>query len=774
MKSKILLSFVLLSSSFSSLYAQTIAEKKVESKGRDIKEGLEMDALLQKVNEDLIRYRKELAKSYLDAQQLQQNGASDEQYQTLLQTVNAIRSNIIDLEAQWRERACLEAKKDDEGFALWDQEETTLADLVMEYGSVDYLFIVPPDMAGQKLTMHSSIPIPRESWSEVLEIILAHNGIGVKKVNSFARQLYLLKQDPSFIQNFASRPEDLLWIPSHSRIFYVFAPPIEQVKSSFQFFERFADAKQTFVYQIGTKIALVTSKEEVEKLLTLHQTVWQDAIGKVSKVVPVSKMPVKEMEKILNSFFSEAMDKARPAFGKVEPEGLTAFSLGHGNALILIGQQEVVDRAEKVIKDTEDQLENPAEMTVNVYTCRHSDPSDLSKVLEKVYNALLVSAAEGKDSYDLSYASFGNQFKTPDGYSPSQPLPVTPQPLHPGSTAKVEFEGGSDHFIPDPKTGNLLMVVRRDVLQKVKNLLKKLDVPKKMVQIEVLLFERSLNNQDNFGLNCLKIGSGKKNGLVFHSQFGNKGPGVLEYLFHRARHGNMPAIDFAYNFLMTQENLQFHAAPSVITVNQTPATINIVQEISINNGAAPVDTNKGIAFEKSYTRAQYGINIVLTPTVHTALEDEDAKDEMGCVTLQTNITFDTPRSIDNDRPLVDRRHIENEVRVVDGQTVIIGGLRRKALNDREDRIPFLGEIPGLGKLFGSSQLTDTNTEMFFFITPHIIPNPQEDLDRLRAEELKKRPGDIPEFLEKALEAQDKEKQIIFERSFKLLFSSEMS
>ena len=64
--------------------------------------------------------------------------------------------------------------------------------------------------------------------------------------------------------------------------------------------------------------------------------------------------------------------------------------------------------------------------------------------------------------------------------------------------------------------------------------------------------------------------------------------------------------------------------------------------------------------------------------------------------------------------------------------------------------------------------------MFFFITPHIIPDPQEDLDKIRAEELKKRPGDIPEFLEKALEAQDKEQQKIFERSFKLLFSSEMS
>jgi general secretion pathway protein D len=196
--------------------------------------------------------------------------------------------------------------------------------------------------------------------------------------------------------------------------------------------------------------------------------------------------------------------------------------------------------------------------------------------------------------------------------------------------------------------------------------------------------------------------------------------------------------------------------------------------MSINNGAAPVDTNKGIAFEKSYTRAQYGINIVMTPTVHVAEDDPSGSDDQGSVTLQTNITFDTPRSVDNDRPNVDRRHIENEVRVVDGETVIIGGLRRKAVNDKEERIPFFGEIPGFGKFFGSSQLTDSNTEMFFFITPHIIPDPQEDLQRLRSEELRKRPGDIPEFLEKALEAQERDRQKIFERSVKLLFSSEMT
>ena len=111
--------------------------------------------------------------------------------------------------------------------------------------------------------------------------------------------------------------------------------------------------------------------------------IWQDAAGKTSRVVPIVKMPVKEMEKILLSFFGDTIEKNRPPFNKVEQEGLTIFPLGQGNSLVLIGQEEIVERAEKVVRDTEEQLQNPTEMTVSVYSCRHSDPTDFGQSSRK-------------------------------------------------------------------------------------------------------------------------------------------------------------------------------------------------------------------------------------------------------------------------------------------------------------------------------------------------------------------------------------------------------
>jgi len=213
----------------------------------------------------------------------------------------------------------------------------------------------------------------------------------------------------------------------------------------------------------------------------------------------------------------------------------------------------------------------------------------------------------------------------------------------------------------------------------------------------------------------------------------------------------------AYHFLMGQEDVQINANPSILTVNQTPAFISIVEEISINNGAVPIDTSKGTSFEKSFTRAQYGTTLTIIPTIH---QPEEGRGK-GVVTLNTDITFDTTQMSEDSRPPVTRRHVKNEIQVEDGETIILGGLRRKSNTMSQEKIPFLGEIPGVGKLFGFQKESDVNSEMFIFITPHIVKDTVQDRESLRKKELEKRPGDIPEFLGKLEEAKAKKKKHLF-------------
>ncbi|SGA32133.1 general secretion pathway protein D [Chlamydia abortus] len=85
------------------------------------------------------------------------------------------------------------------------------------------------------------------------------------------------------------------------------------------------------------------------------------------------------------------------------------------------------------------------------------------------------------------------------------------------------------------------------------------------------------------------------------------------------------------------------------------------------------------------------------------------------------------------------------MRIPDGETVIIGGLRCKHASDSQDGIPFLGEIPGVGKLFGMNSTADSQTEMFVFITPKILDNPIEKKERHEEAILSSRPGENTEF-----------------------------
>lgn len=762
------------------LHGQTIEEK------RDAlllqKEEKELRSYLNEVNAELKKLRLSMQEKYQLVNEYHQEEANEEDYHLLLTEVNQIRAEITDLEKEWHDLAVNESKKDDEGYALWDQEETTLTQLIMEYGSHDYLYIIPPEILSMKLHMHSGIPIPRESWSDLLEIILSHNGIGVKQLNSYTRQLYILKQDLVAVDQILNDPIDLIRIPPKTRIAYVFSPPPERIKGVSQFFERFRDPKMTFVYQVGYKIAIISSKEEVEKLLALYEAVWEKENEKLTRVLPLTRLKPSEMEKILSAYFGDLTKKPRIGLTKGEGDDLIILPLASEGSLVLIGPKDMVERAEALVRETEGQIEDPMAMTVFWYNCRHSDPIDLAEVLEKVYTALIYSGVEGQEPTPEMHPIPPTRPTEPPPEPQLSPPTYGPPPYstvaHPPTAvaATIEAQKEKSHttnFIPYPKTGAIMMVVRRDTLDKLKELIRNLDVPKKMVQIEVLLFEKRIKNHNNFGLNLLRFGSAATNshetGFRYETSPGVVRKGIVDFFIFRKKPNNFwPAFDIAYNFLMAQEDVRINAAPTVTTLNQTPAQIALVEEISIDNGAAPVNASNGtIAYQQTFSRAQYGTTIVITPTIH---DPEHPEDDKHFVTLETNVTFDTiKKNVQNDRPPVSKRHIENHVRVVDGETVILGGLREKTAEDSSSKLPFLGELPGIGKFFGDSRMTDEKTEMFFFITPHIIFDAKGEMDKLRREQLTRRPGDLPEFLERVEEAKKRDKKRLFDNSLKLLF-----
>lgn len=812
-----------------SLFSQSISEKKANLKSSQSDFDEETEKFLVQINKETQEIHAHLQQLYEEALRLYQNHAPPEEYRSLLDKINDQKRYLSHMEQTWREMVARGNRT--EGYGLWHAPETTLEQLIIDYGSQDYVYLIPPEVGSIKLSINSNLPIPRAAWSEMLGLILTQNGVAVRSLNPYLRQLYLIKQDHSHLRLITNNRQDLEVLPPESRVSFVLTPEPSEVRRTFLFLDRFINPNTTLLQALGRDLLIIGPAGEIQDLLKLNDFVTHNRGEKEYRVLPIYKLPADEMARIIQAAFDQAegpmqappssssgpKSASKPASPPPpEMSGLKIIPLQNtSQALFIVGTRDEVRKAEEIVRHVESQIGGARDKVIFRYTVRNSDAEELADVVYRVYS-LMISTCAGYDGPQGGPGGPGasenvqNKVVVVDNNPPGPPIPVpvvpasqkepplglygtegfyqeggfivNPAPAQPGVFTQTEANNDRDNFIVDVKTGSIVMVVEADILPKIKDLLRKLDVPKKMVQIETLLFEKVLNRENSVGLNLLKIGDTALNknasGLFFNNLFPKKhcdnivaaNAGVTEFFISRKRTDcGIPAFDLVYRFLLNQDDVQINSSPSLLTVNQTPATIAINEDISINTGVFEVETAKGVTLKDAFTRAQYGITISIKPTIHLAQSEEDEPD-YDYVTMETDITFDTINpSRHADRPDVTRRHITNQVQVPDGDTVILGGLRRKVSNDRRESIPFLGELPGLGKLFSINTIRDTNTEMFIFITPHIVKDPKEQLTCLRQELLCLRPGDIPYFLECVQQAHQYEKTRLMEGSMTLLF-----
>lgn len=799
------------------LNGQTIAEKKATL--TDAKGDLDKDSekFLLEVNRELVDVEEELRKQYKVAYKTYQEEGDRGDYGAILSKIRELRATIQSLEDSWRMMASQSANV--EPYALWHQPETTLEQLVVDYGSQDYVYLIPQEIGQIKLSLGSNLPIPRSSWNDMLESILTQNGVGVRQLNPFLRELYLFKNDNSGIRMITSQRSDLNSLPPRARVAFVLSPEPTEVRRTYFFLDNFVNHQSSTVQLVGRDILIIAEVQEINDLLKLADFVYATRGDIDYRAIPLAKIQPEEMIKILSAIFNPSIDRKKDKEKENDDSnGLKVIKLaGNVKGIFIVGTKEEVRKAEQVVCDVEGQIGGAREKTIYWYTAKYSDPNELADILYKVYKLMvetgatldkktpeelaqfaadavkndIVTEARAQEAEKIAADQIAHDTLPPELY-PSDSyyqggFPISPAPVTPADPRNLRKKSNRANFIVDEKTAAIVMVVEVDVLPDLRDLIRRLDVPKKMVQLEVLLLEKRGHKKTDFGLNLLRLGScaSDKNAscALFNEmpqechhedhdkhKDGIKRPhieGIFDFLWSRKGNHGIPAFDLIYRFLLTQEDISINQNPSVVTVNQTPAFISIQEEQSINTGIFQVETAKGVTLEDAFKRAQYGVTIKITPTIH--MRDEESTELYNSVTLVSDITFDTVVSNIDHRPVVIRRNIKNEARVADGETIIIGGLRKKDMRDSSNGIPFLGEIPGVGKLFSQTCMNDTSSEMYMFITPKIIVDPACELEWIRQEELCRRAGDIPEFAECLVQAQEADKDRCFQQWMRVLF-----
>jgi general secretion pathway protein D len=655
----------------------------------------------------------------------------------------------------------------------WDIQEGTLGQLLSDYAPPELVYLVPQDLSGVRVHLHTRLPIPTENAEEFLETVLSQLGIGIRKPHPLLRELFLLNKDLSQVRWLTADRDLLAAMQSQERVGFILTITGEDSSIHMKRLLPFVRQQTTSLVSVGDLLVIIGPAHEITEILKLSDFIGRGGARRDYRLLNLQKTAPEEMARLLSTICTTAPERSLTPSQSADFEAsqLKVLPLSNGaRAVLLVGSQEQLRRAEQIAHDLEKKLDGPTNKVIFHYSCAHTPPEELAAVLERV--TCMLQECQGQQApLPPAPSSMSPRtcldFSRPCFSPPSCPAgPVNLQPISAGVAAKTGPVSGQN-FIVDGKSGSILMVVEQRLLPQLQDLIRKLDVPKRMVQLDVLLVERRIRSQNRSGLNLLRIGTVAsdiyESGIAFD---GRPGKGLFEFLLSREETCSSPAYDLVFNFLLNQEELQINANPSILTLNQTPASISLVEEISINNGAVSCCEVGSALIQKSYVRAQYGITLVLTPTIH--LPEGCHQPGEGSITLESNITFDSTKSNPDDRPEVARRHIENQVRVGDGETVVLGGLRRRIAETASEAIPFVGEIPGLGKLFSSTSMEDSETEMFIFITPRIILDAKEQLRRQRQEDLMRRPGELPEFMVCLLDAQDKARRKAFSRSIQLI------
>ena len=175
------------------------------------------------------------------------------------------------------------------------------------------------------------------------------------------------------------------------------------------------------------------------------------------------------------------------------------------------------------------------------------------------------------------------------------------------------------------------------------------------------------------------------------------------------------AVTSAFVKLLAQEGyLAIRAAPQVTAQDGEQARIAITRESFFST--QPNSDNA--FFRQEIEQVQAGIELSITPIVRgdnitVKIEKAEVSEDLRTAQLNTNIT-------ENPYPQINRRSVQTTVHVKDGETIVIGGLVQRQTVDRLARIPVLGEVPGLGRVFQTVERREQDAEVIIFISPRLV------------------------------------------------------
>jgi type IV pilus assembly protein PilQ len=294
----------------------------------------------------------------------------------------------------------------------------------------------------------------------------------------------------------------------------------------------------------------------------------------------------------------------------------------------------------------------------------------------------------------------------------------------------------------DERTNTLLVQDVSENVAQIRRLVSTLDIPVRQVLIESRIvivnddFSRDLGmrwgvtavNDTSDGLIAVS-GSGSGTNTIVNSALNNQQSTGSMYPIQLPAQGdrynvNLPVanpagrlglallgddylVDLELSAAQAEGRGEVISSPRVITANQKEASIRQGVEIpyqeSSSSGATSTQFKEAVLSLK--------VTPQITPDDRIILDLTVTKDSVGQV-----VSDERGGSI----PSIDTREVVTQVLVNNGQTVVLGGVYETEEGEQVSKVPFLGDIPGVGVLFRSTRKVSNKSELLIFVTPKIL------------------------------------------------------
>ncbi len=374
---------------------------------------------------------------------------------------------------------------------------------------------------------------------------------------------------------------------------------------------------------------------------------------------------------------------------------ITPYPAAH--QLVVTDWRSNLERIASLLRQLDRPQEAPGSGSTQVIYLRHANAGEVVKVLRGLSQEGAVPAegageAEGKDR------------------------PVVPAAG--GSGIRLEYEEG---------TNAVVMVGPDSELAAYRAIVEQLDIRRAQVVVEAIIAEVSDSSAQELGVQWLfadeKFGAGIVN-------FGSNGVNIASIAGAAASGDNEALGDLlstttgatagighfggGFNFAMLVNALKgksgfnLLSTPTLLTLDNAEASILVGQEVPFVTGS--VTQNNANPYQ-TIERKEVGVKLRIKPQINI-----DNSVRLDIVQEVSSIA-DTSSASD---VITNKREIKTKVMVEDNGLVILGGLISDELSTSDQRVPLLGDIPYLGRLFRSDATRNTKQNLMVFIRPRIL------------------------------------------------------